>query len=150
LVRLLNIKAKINILYDQDDTLSDDYYNMKAGYESGTTLMDAGYYESVVAVTPKWNLQFLSTDFWKHGQGGIIDIADEIFPTYWYGKQHPFEFEVVVVNDPSVHKIFDNLEIVSNKAKPESFHYEIVGESYDFAKDKVNMYFRQEAKKSVW
>jgi hypothetical protein len=40
---------------------------MKAGYESGTTLMDAGYYESVVAVTPKWNLQFLSTDFWKHG-----------------------------------------------------------------------------------
>lgn len=150
LVRLINIKAKINILYDQDDALSDDFYNMKAGYESGTTLMDAGYYESVVAVTPKWNLQFLSTDFWKHGQAGIIDIADEIFPTYWYGKQHPFEFEVVVVNDPSVHKIFDNLEIVSNKAKPESFHYEIVGESYDFAKDKVNMYFRQEAKKSVW
>ena len=115
---------------------------MKAGYESGTTLMDAGYYESVVAVTPKWNLQFLSTDFWKHGQAGIIDIADEIFPTYWYGKQHPFEFEVVVVNDPSIHKIFDNLEIVANKAKPESFHYEIVGECYDFAKDKPNMYFR--------
>lgn len=142
IVRLLNIKAKINILHDNDDTLSDDFYNMKAGYESGSTLMDAGYYESVVAVTPKWNLQFLSTDFWRHGQAGIIDIADDIFPTYWYGKQHPFEFEVVVVNDPSVHKIFDNLEIVANKAKPESFHYEVVGEAYDFAKDKVNMYFR--------
>ena len=151
LVRLLNIRATIQLLdYDESVKLPDDYYNIKAGFESGTTLVDAGYYESVVAVTPQWNLQFLSTDFWKHGQAGIIDIADDIYPTYWYGKQHPFEFEVVVVNDPSVHKIFDNIEIVSNKAKPESFHYEIVGECYDFAKDKVNMYFRQEAKKSVW
>ena len=151
IVRLLNIKAKIDLVYDDlPDELSSDFHNLKAGFESGTTLMDAGYYESVVAVTPKWNLQFLSTDFWKHGQAGIIDIADEIFPTQWYGRQHPFEFEVVVVNDPSVHKIFDNLEIVANKAKPESFHYEIVGECYDFAKDKPNMYFRQEAKKALW
>jgi hypothetical protein len=92
----------------------------------------------------------LSTDFWKHGQAGLIDIADDIYPTYWYGKQHPFEFECVVVNDPSIHKIFTNLEIVANKAKPESFHYEIIGETYDFAKDKVNMYFRQEAMKALW
>jgi hypothetical protein len=42
------------------------------------------------------------------------------------------------------------LELVANKAKPESFHYEIIGESYDFAKDKVNMYFRQEAMKALW
>lgn len=152
LVTLLNIKATITIV-DSDNsnvTLGEDYQNMKAGYAAGTSLIDAGYYESVVAIAPKWNLQFLSTDFWKHGQAGIIDIADDIKPTYWYGKQHPFEFECVVVNDPSVHKIFDNLELVANKAKPESFHYEIVGESYDFAKDKVNMYFRQEAMKALW
>ena len=151
IVTLLNIKATIQIQdFDENVKLGDDYYNMKAGFASGTTLVDAGYYESVVAVTPRWNLQFLSTDFWKHGQAGIIDIADEIYPTYWYGKQHPFEFECVVVNDPSVHKIFDNLELIANKAKPESFHYEIVGESYDFAKDKPNMYFRQEARKALW
>ena len=151
LVRLLNIRATIQLLdYDETVNLPDDYYNLKAGFESGTTLMDAGYYESVVAVTPQWNLQFLSTDFWKHGQAGLIDIADDIYPTYWYGKQHPFEFEVVVVNDPSVHKIFSNLELVANKAKPESFHYEIIGECYDFAKDKPNMYFRQEALKALW
>ncbi len=151
LVTLLNIKATIRI----EDTangnkLSDDYYNMKAGFQSGTSLVDAGYYQSVVAITPRWNLQFLSTDFWKHGQAGLIDIADDIYPTYWYGRQHPFEFECIVVNDPSIHKIFTNLEIVANKAKPESFHYEIVGEAYDFAKDKVNMYFRQEAVKALW
>ena len=151
LVHLLNIRAIIKLQdFNESVKLPDDYYNIKAGFASGTTLIDAGYYESVVAVTPKWNLQFLSTDFWKHGQAGIIDIADDIYPTYWYGKQHPFEFEVVVVNDPSVHKIFDNLEIISNKAKPESFHYEIVGDSYDFAKEKPNMYFRQEARKHIW
>ena len=151
IVTLLNIKATITIL-DQDNSqkLSDSYYNIKAGFQSGTTLVDAGYYESVVAIIPKWNLQFLSTDFWKHGQSGIIDIADDVYPTYWYGKQHPFEFECIVVNDPSIHKIFSNIELVANKAKPESFHYEIIGQSYDFAKDKVNMYFRQEAMKALW
>ena len=151
LVTLLNIKADISIIDDDNSSkLSEAYYNLKAGFQSGTSLVNAGYYESVVAVTPKWNLQFLSTDFWKHGQAGLIDIADDIYPTYWYGKQHPFEFECIVVNDPSIHKIFTNLELVANKAKPESFHYEIIGETYDFAKDKVNMYFRQEAMKALW
>lgn len=151
IVTLLNIKATISIVDDYNvSKLSDAYYNMKAGFQSGTSLIDGGYYESVVGIAPRWNLQFLSTDFWKHGQAGLIDIADDIYPTYWYGKQHPFEFECVVVNDPSIHKIFTNLEIVANKAKPESFHYEIIGETYDFAKDKVNMYFRQEAMKALW
>ena len=151
IVTLLNIKATISIVDDYNTSkLSDTYYNMKAGFQSGTSLIDGGYYESVIGITPRWNLQFLSTDFWKHGQAGLIDIADDIYPTYWYGKQHPFEFECIVVNDPSIHKIFTNLEIVANKAKPESFHYEIIGETYDFAKDKVNMYFRQEAMKALW
>ena len=143
IVTMLNVNAKITVFDDSDSSLSDTYYNIKAGYQ-------AGQYKSVVSVISKWNLQFLTTDFWKHGQAGIIDIADDIYPTSWYGKQHPFEFEVIVVNDPSVHKIFSNLELVANKAKPESFHYEIIGESYDFAKDKPNMYFRQEAKKALW
>ena len=98
---------------------------------------------------PQYNMQFLTTDFWKHGQAGIIDIADKIYPTYWYGKQHPFEFEFVVADNPQLHKIFDNLEIISNNAEPESFHYEIIGDCYEFAKDKKNMYIRQEATK-IW
>ena len=150
LVTLLSIKAIISIEDEDNPSIEDAYYKMKANYNSNTSLISAGYYESIIAITPKWNLQFLSTDFWKHGQAGLIDIADEIKPTNWYGRQHPFEFECVVVNDPSTHKIFQNLELVANKAKPESFHYEIIGESYDFAKDKVNMYFRQEALKALW
>jgi hypothetical protein len=150
-VTLLNIKATVKILdANNPNSLSDTYYNMKASHRSGTSLVNAAQYESVVALTTKWNMQFLTSDFWKHGQAGLIDIADDIYPTYWYGKQHPFEFECVVVDDPSLHKIFTNLELVANKAKPESFHYEVVGETYDFAKDKVNMYFRQEALKALW
>ena len=76
--------------------------------------------------------------------------SHKIYPTYWYGKQHPFEFEFVVVDNPSTHKIFDNLQIISNSAEPESFHYEIVGDVYDFAKDKKNMYIRQEATKELY
>lgn len=147
IVRLLNIKATIKISSELK-TPEDYYYNSL--YAENSNMIDAGYYQSTVAVIPRHNMQFLSTDFWKHGQSGIIDITDTVLPTYWYGRQHPFEFEFMVVNDPSVHKIFDNLEIVANKAKPESFHYEIIGECYDFAKDKVNIYFRQEAMKALW
>ena len=150
LVTLLNIKAHISIIDEHTTSDLATFKNMSATYTKGSSLIDVGYYESTVAVAPKWNMQFLTSDFWKHGQAGTIDIADEIFPTYWYGRQHPFEFECVVVNDPSVHKIFTNLELVANKAKPESFHYEVIGETYDFAKDKPNMYFRQEAMKALW
>lgn len=144
IVKLLNIRATINAtIPNSTETLEDYYYNKTASYNVAT-------YESTVAIIPKWNMQFLSTDFWKHGQAGSFDIADDIYPCYWYGKQHPFEFEFIVVNDPSVHKIFTNLELIANKAKPESFHYEVIGEAYDFAKDKPNMYFRQEAMKALW
>ena len=151
IVTLLNIRASVSILDSNNiNNLSDSYYNLKSSYSNNSAMINAAQYESVIAITTKWNMQFLTSDFWKHGQAGLIDIADDIYPTYWYGKQHPFEFECIVVDDPSLHKIFTNLELVANKAKPESFHYEVIGETYDFAKDKVNMYFRQEALKALW
>ena len=141
IVYLLNIKAKVTVNYPSDVNI-EELYNGSA--------FNGGTYSSVIAVMPKYNMQFLTTNFWKHGQAGIIDVQDEIKPTYWYGKQHPFEFEFVVCDNPQAHKIFDNLEIISNNAEPESFHYEIVGDSYDFAKDKKNMYIRQEATKELY
>ena len=151
IVRYLNIKAKIKIANpDNTPDAVTAYYQQFSNSDSNPSMIDAGYFESSVAVTTDFNLSLMSTDFWKHGQGGIIDISDKIFPTYWYGKQHPFEFECVVVDDPSVHKIFTNLELVANKAKPESFHYEVVGDVYDFSEDKPTMYFRQEALKALY
>lgn len=146
IVTLLNIKAHINIKQVGGNPEINDYLQ---GWNNNTAI-EAGYYESIVAVTPQYNLQFLTTDFWKHGQSGIFDITDKILPGYWYGKQHPFEFEVIVVDNPATHKLFDNLSIIGNKAVPESFHYEIVGESFTFSNDKKNMFVRQEATKDFY
>lgn len=149
-VYLLNIKAEIKA------TINDNYTNIKEmeeyckSYNDNYSTYNAGFCNYVIAVIPEYNKQFLSTDFWKHGQSGIIDLKDTIKPTHWYGKQHPFEFEFIVNDNPSLHKVFDNLQIISNKAEPDSFHYEIVGESYDFSKDKKNMYIRQEATRCLY
>ena len=147
IVYLLNMQAHILVNYTDEATGVDEVYT--SSFKNGLQV-DAGYYKSTIAVIPKYNMQFLTTDFWKHGQAGIIDIADKINPTYWYGKQHPFEFEFIVADNPDKHKIFDNLQIISNNAEPESFHYEVVGDVYDFAKDKKNMYIRQEATKEFY
>lgn len=146
-VLLLNIKANIEIVTKEnasslEEAISNSFNN--------TVRQNMGQYESVVAVCKEECLKNLSSAFWKHGQAGIINISDPIEPTKWYGKVHAFEFEFIVADDPGKHKIFDSLEIISNKAAPESFHYEIVGECYDFAKDKENMYIRQEATKELY
>ena len=162
LVQLLNVKATIYAKYSGSTTNKDerytaslfDYLKSKEGGNKASLMsegwINAGEYESSIAVSSKWNLQFLSSDFWKHGQAGIIDKAEDIKPTMWYGEQHPFEFEVVVHDEVQTHKIFQNIELIANKAQPESFHFEIIGECYDFHKDKPNMYFRQEARKALF
>lgn len=78
----------------------------------------------------KYDIEF-TTFFWKHGQAGIFDITTPILPTKWYDKQEPFEFEFVVADKPAYHKVFDNLMILSNNAEPDSFDFEVIGDSYD-------------------
>lgn len=92
----------------------------------------------------------LTTDFWKHGQAGLIDIQDEIRPCYWYGEQHPFEFQYVVNTAPGVQKIWNNMQIISNNVAPESIHYYISGDNYVFSEDLRNAYFRQEITKKQY
>ncbi len=73
---------------------------------------------------------YFSSWFWKHGQAGIFDIQTAILPTKWYGKQEPFEYEFVVVDNPNIHKIINNLKIISNNAEPESFYFTVSGDSF--------------------
>ena len=139
-VTLLNIKANITVANTSKDTLD------KAISILGVS---AGYYQSTIAVTIEENMKQLTTDFWKHGFAQTIDISDKIKPTHWYGRQHPFEFEFIVADSPESHKIFDNLVIIGNKAKPESFHYEVIGEAYNFGYEKRLAYIRQEFDKAL-
>ena len=96
------------------------------------------------------NRSGLTTDFYLHGQAGIFNVVENLYPTYWYGQFHPFEFEFVVNDKIGRQKIFTDLVMISNKAEPESFHFEIEGDNYEFSSDKRNMYFRQEATKNLY
>ena len=92
-----------------------------------------------------WNTAFLSR-IYGHGRAinadeinyfnylGPKSKIDQILPTRWYDRQEPFEFEIVVNSPQGIHKIFDNLVIMSNNAEPESLEIEIVGDVYDFNK----------------
>lgn len=125
-----------------------DYININRGqYSSTIAVVD---YEYVTKTDSSGRFINLTTDFWKHGKAGIIDIQEELKPCFWYGKQHPFEFEFVVGQDPGLHKIFENLVIISNRAEPESFHYQITGDVYYINNDKSNIYYRQEATKELY
>ena len=96
------------------------------------------------------NEQGLTTDFYLHGNSGIFNVAENLYPTHWYGEYHPFEFEFIVNDKIGQQKIFNDLILISNKAEPESFHFEIEGDNYEFSSDKRTMYFRQEATKNLF
>ena len=154
-VGYLNIR--LNII--QNKKLNDD--SQRSSWQNYLKI-NKGYYEYSVAISTKEikdnyakvnNIPSLTTDLWKHGTAGIYDVVDDIKPTHWYGQQHPFEFEFVVNGqgaESQVQKIFNNLIILSTKAEPESFHFDIVGEGYTFSKDKLNMYYRQELTKKFF
>lgn len=63
--------------------------------------------------------------------------SNECLPTKWYDTQHPFEFEIVVNEPKGLHKIFDNLMIISNNVEPESLEIEITGDVYGFNKEGI-------------
>lgn len=68
----------------------------------------------------------------KHGFAGGVEESGNIKPTQWYDTQEPFELEFVVIGVQGVQKVFDNLKIISNLTKPDSFFYEIVGEGFNW------------------
>lgn len=155
-VYLINVKATIEYYYYKGDINIKDYVDNKARYMK----INAGFYEQVIAIAHTdcvngyWNninnkyIYPLATDFWKHGMTGNIDICEPIKPAFWYGKQHPFEFEYTVTIDRLCS--FNNLNIMSNEVAPESFHVTWEADSYEFRKDYKNEYFRQEATKSLY
>ncbi len=147
----INIRATLGT----EESGSADTFNkpslINSGYYDFTlyfTFSEFFYNKQNTEVTKK--LPAFLTNFWKHGQAGIIDTQEHIKPCYWYNKQHPFEFEFVVKDNSIKQKIWDNLQIISNKAEPESFHFEINGDSYEFSKDKPNMWYRQELTKNTY
>lgn len=71
-----------------------------------------------------------NNNIWSHK-------VTEVNPTQWFGKQHPFEFEFVVNEPQGVHKIIENLQILSNNVQPEELTFEIIGDAYQFNKERL-------------
>ena len=100
--------------------------------------------------------EILKNGFYVHGRAGIFDEIDyfdenrskdnQIMPTVWYDKQEPFEFEFVVNEPTGLHKIFNNLVIISNNVQPSEIEYEIIGDVYGF--NKAGIFWKQN--KNYW
>ena len=73
-------------------------------------------------------------DMWKHGRTGV---DSQFYPTLWYGEQHPFEFEFVVNEPVGIHKIFEDLVIISNNVQPIEIEFEFIGDDYLFNKARI-------------
>lgn len=78
------------------------------------------------------NHTYAENKLYKHGHAGTEDETGNIESAFWYGEQHPFEYEFIVGEIPGIQKIFNNLKIISNLVEPESFYYEVVGEGFDW------------------
>ena len=164
----LNIKCNVDVKEEENYTQSGSkekwtaYKKYNYGYyESQVVLTYSNIYnltedtlsmdvKDYIGNTKNVSVPGFKTDFWKHGFAGIIDVQEHIKPCYWYHKQHPFEFEFVAGNDNAGYKQFDNLILSSNNVAPESIHYTIIGDSYDFSDQKQAIYWRQEATKAFY
>ena len=78
-----------------------------------------------------------NTKIWSHE---VIKAK----PTQWFNEQHPFEFEFVVNEPQGVHKIIENLQILSNNVQPEQLTFEIIGDAYQFNKERISHLARAE------
>ena len=67
IVRYLNIKANVRIESSENPSFEEAYYNQFANGDQNVSMIDAGYFESTLAITTSHNLSLLSADFWKHG-----------------------------------------------------------------------------------
>ena len=148
--------------YDSSEGKNDDYYvpakplYLKLNVEVITDkngITSKPVYRSIVILPKEETLpksrkneydELLLNGFYVHGRAGIFDemdytnleLDDQILPTKWYDKQEPFEFEFVVNSPVGLHKIFDNLVIISNNVQPNSIEYTIEGDTYSLFKDK--------------
>lgn len=70
-------------------------------------------------------------------------------PTKWYGEQEPFEFQFIVTEPEGIHKIFENLHIISNNVQPIEVEYELIGDAYLFSKERLFYQPNESDKKNI-
>jgi hypothetical protein len=77
-----------------------DYIGKPVYDNNGNLMPDVNYCSDAQYYTKKYsypNSCITGLNFWEHNNPSVRPL-----PTHWYGKQHPFEFEFIVIDDPSV------------------------------------------------
>jgi hypothetical protein len=78
-----------------NDVLSDTTVTSNL-YTETVAMTLSSIVENPLLTTEEKNRAGLTTDFYLHGQAGNFNVVENLYPTYWYGEYHPFEFEFVV------------------------------------------------------
>lgn len=91
-------------------------------------------YDLEEAIKERQNPKSGKFKLYLHGYSGTNNKI--IKPTNWYGKQEKFEFEFVVCDNVGLHKIFENLVIISNNVQPAEIDFELIGDAYLFNKSR--------------
>ena len=141
-INYVPVYFKINIKVGMD--ISDDGNSSANSYFEDTIGIVLKYRENIIDNTLRTKLEntFLKNGFYVHGKAGIFneldyndkDFDNQILPTKWYDRQEPFEFEFVVNAQVGVHKIFNDLVIISNNVQPKELEFEIEGDVFNFNK----------------
>lgn len=138
----INLKVKLSTVidkkYDLDTDTAFTYIHDILGIVVDNKVLEVNDVDKYT----KQKKTFLQNGFYVHGKAGIFNqinyrdasFENEILPTKWYERQEPFEFEFVVNDQVGLHKIFDNLVIISNNVQPNQIEYEIIGDVYKFNK----------------
>lgn len=135
--------------YESETESSNSINSLVFGPKKSFTVGLVVEYKSEAKCAEEWKTALLNS-IYVHGRAINADEInyfnyrekdkdpnDQILPTKWYDRQEPFEFEFVVNEPKGLHKLFDNLMIVSNNVEPDSLEIEIVGDVYDFNKRKI-------------
>ena len=136
----IGVRFKGNVKLSTNDTTYDKEIYSVIGIVINPEKYNGSEEERII-LQKEYN-KLICNWFYVHGKAGIFDEIDytdedktnQILPTMWYEKQEPFEFEFVVNEPLGLHKIFNNLVIISNNVAPSEIEYEIVGDVYDFKK----------------
>lgn len=108
---------KLNLMFNDSDKVS--FYIIKD-------------YDTLSDINKQRYIETFDSYLYRHNRNdGILP------PTKWYNKQESFEFEFIVSNPTGIHKIFDNLAIISNNVEPQSLEFEIIGDVYNFTKENI-------------
>jgi len=69
--------------------------------------------------------------------------SDNVNYCYYYDSQHTFSFEFLINKDPSVQKILDNFNIISNNRIPMYISYDLSKKQYIHSLEEYDLDFRQ-------